>query len=135
VRPSRSVSWLRAQVFRWWPVARLYARASAVRAGRRRGAPAAGARDIYAPHGAIMAIHRRYFDAGSTLDHPPFMFAEELTVAENVRRTGGRVFFDPTLRVVHAAHQAIGAGPSERVWRWQREATRYSYDLMRSSPH
>ena len=142
-RPSLWSMRLRALGFHWRTTARLYAwasatvsaavsaAASAIAARRRRPVPPDRARTIYAAHGSIIPIHRRYFDAGGTLDHRPFMFGEEIALAEQVRRLGGSIRFEPSLRATHRANQATGTKRSKTIWRMQRDATRNSYRLIR----
>jgi GT2 family glycosyltransferase len=85
---------------------------------------------IYAPHGSIIAFHRRYFDAGGTLAHPTFLFNEELTVAETCRRLGLKIIYNPTLWVSHHEHQATRVWRNIRMLRAQSEAATYGYRLI-----
>lgn len=87
------------------------------------------ARPIYAPHGAFMLFHRRFFESGGSLHHPTFLFNEEITVAETARRLQLSVGFEPSLRVVHREHQATGAG-SSRIFTAQRESSAYAHRLI-----
>lgn len=89
-------------------------------------------RPVYAPHGSIIALHRRYFAAGGSLEHPVFLFNEEITLAERCRRLGLTVMFEPALLVIHDKHQATGVWRSRRVLRAQCEAAAYGYQLIRS---
>jgi hypothetical protein len=107
-----------------WARSRL---ASAVSGGP---GPSGGRRDIYAPHGSFVALHRRFFDAGATLEHPVFLFNEEITVGEQCRLLRLPVVFEPSLRVVHEAHRSTGVLRSRRVLRAQSEAAAYGYRLI-----
>ncbi|MEO3816056.1 glycosyltransferase [Plantactinospora sp. B24E8] len=91
---------------------------------------ASHARLIYAPHGSFIALHQRYFTAGGSLRHRPFLFGEEITVAEHCHRLGLPVLFEPALRVTHVEHQATGLLRSWRVLRAQVEAARYCHDII-----
>lgn len=89
---------------------------------------------LYAPHGAIIAFHRAYFAAGGSLYHPIWLFAEELTVAEQCRRRGLAVRYEPALRVLHDEHQSTGRLLRARpIWQAQRDAARYGYRLISDS--
>ncbi|SDY75585.1 Glycosyltransferase, GT2 family [Modestobacter sp. DSM 44400] len=99
------------------------------RNSRRGPAPMHPAGDIYAPHGAFTLFHQDFFTAGGTLHHRPFLFGEELTVAERARTVGLRVGYEPTLAVVHEEHQATGKR-SARMFRAQREAAVYGHRLI-----
>jgi GT2 family glycosyltransferase len=92
----------------------------------------ARSRPVYAPHGSVIAFHRRYFAEGGDLEHPVFLFNEEITVAEKCRRLGFTVMFEPSLRLIHDKHQATGIWRSGRLLRAQAEAAEYGYRLIAS---
>lgn len=106
--------------------ARLYRRAAEWKRRRRRGSRESGAvgrkEAIYAPHGSCMGMHRRFFERGGTLAYPAFMYTEEIHIAEQVRRTGGRVYWMPGLRVCHTAGGTTAAVDDERRRHWQRNS-------------
>jgi GT2 family glycosyltransferase len=87
-------------------------------------------RPIYSAHGSFIPIHRSFFESGGTLAHPVFLFGEEMTIAEQCRKLGLTVQFEPTLRAVHHAHQSTGRLRSRRVLAAQVEAARYCYRLI-----
>jgi GT2 family glycosyltransferase len=87
-------------------------------------------RPVYAPHGSVIAFHKRYFTEGGNLKHPVFLFNEELTIAEKCRRLGFTVMFEPSLRLIHDKHQVIGMWRSGRILRAQAEAAEYGYRLI-----
>jgi GT2 family glycosyltransferase len=89
---------------------------------------------VYAPHGSIIPVHQRYFTEGGNLEHPVFLFGEELTIAEQCRRLGFPVMFEPSLRVIHDKHQTTGVWPSRRILRAKAEAADYGYKLIASAP-
>ncbi len=63
---------------------------------------------IYAPHGSCLLFHKRYFERGGTLKHSCFLFGEEIFVAESARRLGLRVWFEPSLKLLHREHETTG---------------------------
>jgi GT2 family glycosyltransferase len=85
--------------------------------------------EIYAPHGSFILFHREFFERGGSLRHPPFLFGEEITVAERARELGQRVGFRPDLTVAHLEHQATGKRPAA-MFRAQREAAAYAHRLV-----
>jgi len=84
--------------------------------------PRAG--EIYAPFGAFMIFHRSFFECGATLDGAPFMYGEELYVAEVARKHGVRIVFDPSLRVIHRQHFTIDGSSSRRRAEMSRDSLR-----------
>lgn len=78
--------------------------------------------DIYAPHGACMLMHSRYFAFGGTLNHFAFLYAEEYFVAEACQRMGLRVRYVPYLIVEHHEHSAMRLVPSRLHRLYMREA-------------
>ena len=87
--------------------------------------PAGEPRGIYAPHGSFILFHRRYFQAGGSLDHGAFLFGEEVFVAETARRLGLSVEYDPRLSVEHREHATTGLFKNRKVARFQWEASAY----------
>ncbi|HEU4654944.1 MAG TPA: hypothetical protein VFS47_13225 [Steroidobacteraceae bacterium] len=82
-------------------------------------------RRIYAAHGAFMIFSKRYFTCGATLEHPPFLFGEEISVAEQARNAGLSVIYDPQIRVEHEEHVSISTLPSRRVQAFHAEAAAF----------
>ena len=78
--------------------------------------PAPGRAVIYAAHGSCLVFHRRYFEAGGTLRHSTFLFGEEITVAETVRKLGLRILFEPSLQVQHRQHSSTGKDPGTAAY-------------------
>lgn len=75
------------------------------------------ARPIYAPHGSFIAFSREYFARGGTLNHAPFLYGEELMVAETARRLGLAVLYDPKLKLKHVEHSTTGISAAARIYR------------------
>jgi hypothetical protein len=89
---------------------------------------------VYAPHGSVVPVHRRYFLEGGSLEHPVFLFGEELTIAERCRQLGLPIMFEPSLRVIHDKHQTTGVWRSRWMLRAQAEAADYGYRLIARAP-
>jgi GT2 family glycosyltransferase len=66
------------------------------------------AREIYAPHGALMIFSSEYLKRGGSFSHPCFLFGEEITGAENCKKMGLKVYYEPEIKVWHFQHGAIG---------------------------
>lgn len=75
--------------------------------GKRKKAPGS-AKDIYAPHGAMVVFSRKFFERGGHLKHRAALFGEEIFVAEQCRRLGLRVRYDPATVVFHDEHSSTG---------------------------
>ena len=95
-----------------------------------RTADEVGPREIYAPHGAFIAISRALLAKASPLDHKPFLFGEEITVAESARCVGMAVIYDPSIEVLHAEHASTAAMPSRKRHAYLREAAAYRADTF-----
>lgn len=83
---------------------------------------------IYAPHGSFIAFRSRYFEKGGTLNHPVFLFGEEIFVAETARRLGLTIGYDPRLQVIHHEHRSTGYFPSRRIAAYSSAAASYWAD-------
>jgi GT2 family glycosyltransferase len=91
--------------------------------------------DIYAGHGAFMIFSKAYFDRGGNFEHKPFLFGEEITVAENCRRLKLKVRYEPSLKVTHMDHGSIGWFPSRSLLNFQREASKFCAETYFSKGH
>jgi GT2 family glycosyltransferase len=89
-----------------------------------------GPQNIYAPHGAFIAISRELFSRSAPLDHPPFLFGEEITLAECARRQGLSVVYDPRIRVVHHEHASTATMPNRKRHAYVRDAAAYCADTF-----
>ena len=83
---------------------------------------------IYAPHGALMLFRAGYFEAGGSLDYFSFLFGEELFVAEEARRIGKSVLFDPNLHARHHEHVATGVLGTSNLSKFSHESLARIYD-------
>lgn len=134
-RPTAARMRFYERIFRFYPVYTAYHALALAR--KKLSRPVSGSagpvvepqhrspRSIYAPHGSFILFHRRYFEAGGSLDHGAFLFGEEVFVAETARRLGLSVGYDPRLAVVHREHATTGLFKSRKVARFQWEASRY----------
>jgi GT2 family glycosyltransferase len=83
---------------------------------------------IYAGHGSMLAFSQEYFRRGGSLGHAPFLFGEEISVAEAALRSGLSVVWHPGIAVEHAEHVSVGKLPGHRMHGFLREATAYCAD-------
>lgn len=90
--------------------------------------PTSVARDIYAAHGSFMIFSRSYFEGGGDFSHKPFLFGEEVTVAEVCRRLTLKIRYEPGLVVSHAEHGTMGWIPNWAMLDFQREASAFCAD-------
>jgi GT2 family glycosyltransferase len=84
--------------------------------------------EIYAPMGAFIIFNRRYFDAGGTLYHEPFLYGEEISIAEEARKLKLKTIYDPNLKITHLAGGTSGNVPSKTRVNYQYQGVRYCYD-------
>lgn len=87
-----------------------------------------GPTEIYAAHGAFLIFSKRYFDSGGSFDHKPFLFGEEITIAETCRRLSLKIRYEPSLTVAHSEHATIGWFPNARMLAFQKEASEFCAD-------
>src|SRR3954469_4439982 len=83
---------------------------------------------IYAPHGSFLVLSKEYFRAGGTLDFPCFLFGEEIYLAENLRRLGLDVVYEPSLEVVHQEHKSTKLLKSRELARFVASSAAYCAD-------
>lgn len=63
---------------------------------------------IYAPHGSFIIIGGEYFKRGGSLEHPNFLYGEELFIAERARKRDIGILYDTSYKILHAEHVATG---------------------------
>jgi GT2 family glycosyltransferase len=63
---------------------------------------------IYAPHGAFMLFHQRYFELGGNWQFEPFLYCEEIFVGETCRKLGLLIVYEPSLSIIHNEHVSTG---------------------------
>lgn len=83
---------------------------------------------IYAPHGAFMIFSREYFRRGGNLDHRPFLFGEEITVAEQARALSLPVLYCPRIRLKHEQHASMSKLPTRVHHRFVSAAASHAAD-------
>lgn len=99
-----------------------------MRRGARGGVAVAA--DVYAAHGSAFAFSSRYFDSGGGLDHPLFLFGEELFFAESCRRLGLTVRYEPAVKFVHREHANMGVLRSRKILDYMRASGQFGVDLL-----
>ncbi len=87
-------------------------------------------RHIYAPHGSLICFRRSWFEQGGSLDHEPFLYGEEFTIAEQAAKIGARIRYVPSLRAIHDEHKSSGVISTKRIAAYQAEAARYVRRLL-----
>ena len=102
------------------------AKKNSFKRGKKRSAPRG--QNIYAPHGSFILFHQNYFVRGLDFIHPPFLFGEEITVAENLRAARLTAYYEPALKVRHQEHQATGRIPDKRMRGYIKAASHYIAD-------
>lgn len=78
--------------------------------------------EIYAGHGSLLAIHHDLLDREDILDHPAFLYFEEISLAELVAKLGKQVVFTPDAKVLHFQHASTGQFKNPLVLRYIRQA-------------
>lgn len=67
---------------------------------------------VYMIHGSFIILHRSYFERTAGLNFPAFLFGEELFVAEEVRKAGGTLLYEPSLCLAHVGGATTKIIPS-----------------------
>jgi len=131
-RPTRARMHAYKHIFRYYLSFATYSWASEVVRHRAWGSPHSSTdsadRQIYAPHGALMILSREFFRRGGTLEHPPFLFNEEITIAEQARRLSLPVVYCPAITVSHEQHASVSRIPSRRHHEFVSSAAAYVAD-------
>jgi GT2 family glycosyltransferase len=78
--------------------------------------------NIYAPHGSCIIFNKNYFEKGGTLDHPTFLFGEEIFVGETAGRLGLKILYLPEIKVLHYEHSTVGNFISRRINKYYKQS-------------
>ncbi|HYM62903.1 MAG TPA: hypothetical protein VEZ11_18600, partial [Thermoanaerobaculia bacterium] len=85
--------------------------------------PASSAAEaIYAAHGSIFLVHRRFFERGGALHYRGTMYGEEIHIAEQARRAGLRVLWLKSLGAEHQGHATTHAVSPLQRRQWYAES-------------
>lgn len=82
------------------------------------------AREIWQGHGSCYLLGPRFFQEFGQFWAPTFLFGEEFFLAEQLNRKGYRVYYEPSISLVHACHSSVAQLPSRRHWELSRDAHR-----------
>lgn len=83
---------------------------------------------IYAPHGSFLILSKEYFRSGGSLDFPCFLFGEEIYLAENLRKLGLDVIYEPSLEVLHQEHKSTKLLKSRKLGQFVASSAAYCAD-------
>lgn len=86
-------------------------------------------RNIYAGHGSFIILTRNYFQRCGKIDYPPFLFCEEIYLAENCRRNGLAVKYDPSIVIYDNEHASTSElAKKEIFYKYNYIAVKYILD-------
>ena len=103
-RPSLRRMRLLKMLYRHPKLEKLYSRTLY----RRKKYQAHKAGPIYAGHGSIIILTRKFMEACGKIDYPVFLFCEEIYLAEQCRKAGLSVMYVPDIKVSDTEHASTG---------------------------
>ncbi len=77
---------------------------------------------IYAGHGSCYILTSGFFKYNKLLVNLTFLMGEEFVLANQVKNTHGKIYYDADLRVLHNEHSSMGKIPSKKVYEFNRNA-------------
>ena len=80
---------------------------------------------IYAGHGSLIILTKKYLQKCGKIDYPMFLFCEELFLAENCRQAGLAVRYEPSIQVNDKEHVSIGKMPHSVYCQYNLKAMNY----------
>ena len=80
------------------------------------------AREIEQGVGAIYVLLPKFFDHFAELFYEWFLYGEEACLAWQLRTVGSRIWYEPSLRVVHLEGQTLGLLPARATYEFGRES-------------
>ena len=70
-------------------------------------------KQIYAAQGAFFILSNNFLKSGYNINNLPFLYSEEISVAEHCQKKGLSIIYEPRLIVYHNEHQATGSSMSK----------------------
>lgn len=89
---------------------------------------------IYAGHGSLVILTKKYFELCGKIDYPVFLFCEEIYLAEQCLKAGLSVEYVPDIKVMDAEHVSTGCMRHGFYCRCNYEAMRYIIDRFYKMP-
>jgi Predicted glycosyltransferases len=85
-------------------------------------------RYIFMGYGAVYILTKPFFEGNKILDTPPFIMGEEAFLANQINKSGGKIFFDHRLIVYHKDHSTCAKLPTKVLY----NITKDSYKIYRN---
>ncbi len=78
--------------------------------------------EIWQGHGSCYLLGPRFFTEFGQLWAPTFLFGEEFFLSQQLEAKGLKVYFEPSISLVHAWHSSLASLPTRRQWDLARDA-------------
>jgi GT2 family glycosyltransferase len=82
------------------------------------------AQEIYQGYGACYVLGPVFFQHFEELWAPSFLMHEEYFLSKQLSDKGLRVYYEPSIKVLHHCHAAMDKIPAKKVWQAARDAHR-----------
>lgn len=135
LRPATSRMWIYRMLFAWHYSFVFYDFVSQVKKvilhgyGRPPDSNSSlGIAKIYAPHGSLIVFNRAALERLQSVADAPFLFCEEIYLAERCQQLAIETTYQPKLVAVHRESTTIGLIPSRKISRFKAHANRLVYD-------
>lgn len=80
--------------------------------------------EIVQGHGSCYLFGPRFFVEFEQLWSPTFLFGEEFFLSKQLADKGYKVYYEPSISLVHVSHATVSHLPSRRQWELSRDAHR-----------
>lgn len=86
--------------------------------------------EIFLPHGSCMILKGAFFEKKPYFDYDVFLWGEEAIIADKVRKKGGKVIFQPNLKVEHINHTAVKSINNYKKYKIWKESYKVYRELL-----
>lgn len=80
------------------------------------------AQDIHQGHGSCYILGPLFFQNFDELWAPTFLMGEEFFLSVQLMEKGMRVYYEPSIKVMHHCNVSVGKMPRKHVWQLSRDA-------------
>jgi GT2 family glycosyltransferase len=132
-RPSRKKMYLNSMIFKFYYISIAYQIAHHIKQlvlglfSEEETPKSIKEEKIYSPHGAMVIFGRSFFEKGGDINHPCFLYGEEIYIAEKALQYNMNINYVPNLVICHKEHSTTGWIKSRKLAKFQAKASEWVY--------
>jgi GT2 family glycosyltransferase len=90
---------------------------------------------IFEGYGACYILTARFFEKFDALWAPTFLMGEEFFLAKQIQQSGGQLYYEPGITVLHRDHATVSKLPSKQFWKISRASHKIYLEYAKKYGH